>query len=129
MSDELSERKIIEALSGALMPGTDQSIIDAGNVSGIVIRDSHVGFTIEIDPKDKDRVDALRVAAEKAVLTIDGVVSATAIITAHQVGPTVNTNSDELGTAIGAGKQMHVEPHQPASHVIAVASGNAPSKP
>ena len=67
MSDELSERKIIEALSSVLMPGTDQSIIDAENVSGIVIKDSHVGFTIEINPKDKERVDALRVAAEKAV--------------------------------------------------------------
>jgi hypothetical protein len=30
---------------------------DAGAVSGIVIKDGHVGFTIEIDPKEKDKAD------------------------------------------------------------------------
>ena len=54
MTDELNERKITETLSGVLMPGSDRSLVDAGAVSGIVIKDGHIGFTIEIDPKDKD---------------------------------------------------------------------------
>ena len=51
MTNELNERKITETLSGVLMPGSDRSLIDAGAVSGIVIKDGHIGFTIEIDPK------------------------------------------------------------------------------
>ena len=56
MSNELNERKITEALSGVRIPGSDDAITDAGNVSGIVIKDGHVSFTVEIDPKEKDKV-------------------------------------------------------------------------
>ena len=123
MTNELNERKINETLSGVLMPGSDQSIVDASSVSGIVIKDGHIGFTIEIDPKDKDKADAVRSLAEKAVLALDGVLSATAMLTAHQAGPTMQPNGDDRGTPIGAGQQMQAEPHQPAKYVIAVASG------
>ena len=123
MTNELNERKITETLSGVLMPGSDRSLVDAGAVSGIVIKDGHIGFTIEIDPKDKDKADAVRSSAEKAVLALDGVLSATAMLTAHQAGPTMQPKGDDRGTPIGAGQQMQAEPHQPAKYVIAVASG------
>ena len=123
MTNELNERKITETLSGILMPGSDRSLVDAGAVSGIVIKDGHIGFTIEIDLKDKDKADAIRSSAEKAVLALDGVLSATAMLTAHQAGPTMQPKGDDRGTPIGAGQQMQAEPHQPAKHVIAVASG------
>ena len=87
MANDLNERKIIEALSKVCMPDTKKPIINAGNVSGVVIKDGHVGFTIEIDPKEKDKADDLRVAAEKAVLALEDVLSATAMLTAHQASP------------------------------------------
>jgi ATP-binding protein involved in chromosome partitioning len=123
MSNELNERKIIEALSCVRIPESDDTITDAGNVSGIVIKDGHVSFTVEIDPKEKDRADDLRRACEKAVLSLDEVLSATALLTAHQPGPGINSKADDRGTPIGAGQQMETGPHQPANHVIAVASG------
>jgi ATP-binding protein involved in chromosome partitioning len=123
MADKLNERKISEALSGVFMKDMIKSIADVGDVSGIVIKDGHVSFTIEINPKDKGKVDELRAAAEKAVLALDGVLSATAVLTAHQAGPGLNTKANDSGTPIGAGQQMQAEPHQPATHVIAVASG------
>ena len=123
MTNELNERKITEALAAVQMPGSDRSIIDAGAVSGIVIKDGHIGFTIEIDPKDKDKADTLRSMAEKAVLALDGVLSATAMLTAHQAGPSMPSKGDDRGTPIGAGQKMQADPHQPAKHVIAVASG------
>ena len=64
MTNELNERKIIEALSDVRMPKSDQAIPDAGNVSGIVIKDGHVSFTIEIDLKDKDKADESGKATE-----------------------------------------------------------------
>lgn len=118
MANELNERKIIEALSDVRMPNSDKGITDAGNVSGIVIKDGHVSFTIEIDPKEKDKADELRRACEQAVLGIDTVLSATAMLTAHQPGPRLNANADDHNTPVSA-----TGPHQPATHVIAVASG------
>ena len=123
MSNELNERKIIEVLSGVRIPGSDDAITNGGNVSGIVIKDGHVSFTIEIDPKEKDNADDLRRACEQAVLGLDKVLSATALLTAHQASPDINPRADDRGTPIGAGQQMEAGPHQPANHVIAVASG------
>ncbi|MGB2099646.1 MAG: iron-sulfur cluster assembly protein, partial [Candidatus Puniceispirillaceae bacterium] len=111
MTNELNERKITETLSEVLLPGSEQSIVDAGAVSGIMIKGGHIGFTIEIDPKDKEKADAIRGLAEKAVLALDGALSATAILTAHQSGPTLQSKDDDRGTPIGAGQQMQAEPH------------------
>ena len=122
MPNQLTERKILDALAGIRMPGASASLVETGAVSGVVIKDGHVGFTIEIDPKDKDRANDLRAAAEKAVLALDGVLSATAMMTAHQAGPSMPKAGDR-GTPIGAGQQMQAEPHKPAKFVIAVASG------
>ncbi len=123
MTDGLNEGKIIDALANVRMPESDEAIIDAGNISGIVIKNGHVSFTIEIDPKEKGKVDEIRRACEQAVLGLDAVLSATAMLTAHQSGPVLNAKSNDRGTPMGTGQQMHSGPHQPATHVIAVASG------
>ena len=125
MTQQLDERKIIEALSKVTTVAGDTNIVTAGAVSGVVIKDGNVGFTIEIDLKDKDKADRLRSDAEKAVLALDGVLSATAMLTAHQSGPNMPTSggSTPPGTGTGSNTAKQSEPHQPATHVIAVASG------
>ena len=124
MTQQLDERKITEALSSVASIDGSSNIVAAGAVSGIVIKDGHIGFTIEIDPKDKDKADQLRAAAEKAVLALDGVLSATAMLTAHQSDPSMPTGGGTPpGTPIGGSAPKQTEPHQPATHVIAVASG------
>ena len=124
MTQQLDERKITEALSSVATIDGSSNIVAAGAVSGIVIKDGHIGFTIEIDPKDKDKADQLRAAAEKVVLALDGVLSATAMLTAHQSGPSMPTGGGTPpGTPIGGSAPKQTEPHQPATHVIAVASG------
>ena len=126
MTQQLDERKIIEALSKVTTVAGDTNIVTAGAVSGVVIKDGNVGFTIEIDVKDKDKADRLRSDAEKAVLALDGVLSATAMLTAHQSGPNMPTSGGSTppgnGTT-GSNAAKQSEPHQPATHVIAVASG------
>ena len=124
MTQQLDERKITEALSSVANIDCSSNIVAAGAISGIVIKDGHIGFTIEIDPKDKDKADQLRAAAEKVVLALDGVLSATAMLTAHQSGPSMPTGGGTPpGTPIGGSAPKQTEPHQPATHVIAVASG------
>ena len=124
MTQQLDERKIIEALNKVATIDGSSDIVTAGAVSGVVIKEGHVGFTIEINPKDKDQADQLRAAAEKAVLAIDGVLSATAMLTAHQSGPSMPVSSTPTPTGNSGGTpSKQSEPHQPATHVIAVASG------
>ena len=125
MTKQLDERKIIEALNKVATIDGNSDIVTAGAVSGVVIKEGHIGFTIEIDPKDKDKADQLRAAAEKAVLAVDGVLSATAMLTAHQSGPSMPASGGPtpLGNGTGAAASKQSEPHQPATHVIAVASG------
>ena len=83
MTGELDDRKISDALRTITAEGKSLNIVDSGQVSGIVIKNGHVSFTIEIDPADKDRADGLRAAAEKAVRALNNVLSATALLTAH----------------------------------------------
>ena len=131
MTAELNERKISDALRTITAEGKSVNIVDDGQVSGIVIKDGHVGFTIEIDPADKDRADGLRTAAEKAVRALDGVLSATAMLTAHQSagsGAAAGASGHSPGHAVGDGQapadvQAQNTPHKPAKHLIAVASG------
>ncbi|MGB2163066.1 MAG: P-loop NTPase [Candidatus Puniceispirillaceae bacterium] len=125
MTKQLDERKIIEALNKVATIDGNSDIVTAGAVSGVVIKEGHIGFTIEIDPKDKDKADQLRAAAEKAVLALDGVLSATAMLTAHQSGPGMPASGGPTppGNGAGAAASKQSEPHQPATHVIAVASG------
>ena len=125
MTQQLDERKIIDALNKVATIDGSSDIVTAGAVSGVVIKDGHIGFTIEIDPKDKDQADRLRATAEKAVLSLDGVLSATAMLTAHQSGPSMPASGRPIppGNGAGGAAPKQSEPHQPATHVIAVASG------
>ena len=124
MTQQLDERKIIDALTKVATIDGNSDIVTAGAVSGVVIKEGHIGFTIEIDPKDKDQADQLRAAAEKAVLALDGVLSATAMLTAHQSGPSMPVSGGPTPPGNSGGTPpKQSEPHQPATHVIAVASG------
>ena len=114
MPRDLTEQSIQHALASVTIPGKTDNLMDAGQVSGIVIRDGHVGFTIEIAPLDKGQADAIRKAAEKAVCALDGVLSATAMMTAHQAGP--QTPAEAAGNSARPTLQ-------PAKHLVAVASG------
>ena len=131
MSDELDDRKISDTLRTITAMGKSLNIVDSGQVSGIVIKNGHVSFTIEIDPAEKDRADGLRAAAEKAVRALDNVLSATALLTAHQNTPSGAPKGANAGVQdptksvrqANADAQTTNTPHQPAKHLIAVASG------
>ncbi|MEX0502130.1 Mrp/NBP35 family ATP-binding protein [Alphaproteobacteria bacterium LSUCC0719] len=123
MANELTDAMIKAALATVTAPGRDTDIVTSGQVSGIVIKDGHVGFTIEIDPAEKDQADSLRAASEGAVKALAGVLSATAMLTAHQPAASQQGQpAPQGGAGNGAGAPSR-EPLKPAGHLIAVASG------
>ena len=107
---KIDERTVLEALKSVALDGKPLDLVESGQVSGVVIKDGNIGFSLEIDPSDADRAGPLKDAAEASVLKIKGVVSATAMLTSHR-------------EAEPAGHRQQQPMHKPAKHIIAVASG------
>ncbi len=81
---EVSEQQVLAALRHVLDPDRGKDIVSLGMVSGVQLREGHVGFAIEVDPQRGPRLEPLRKAAEKAVETLPGVLSVTAVLTAQR---------------------------------------------
>ena len=80
---QVTEAQILDALSLVREPDQDKDIVSLGIVTGLVIKDGNIGFAIEVDPKRGPHLEPLRKAAEDAVDKVPGVLSATAVLTAH----------------------------------------------
>ena len=129
MSAQLTEQKILECLKTvtffdqtANQAGAD--IVSAGAVSGVAIKDGHVTFTIEIDPEAAAQADRLRKSAEESIFQMDGVLSVSAVITAHRSASAPSHNHSHNHSQPAASGNTGVEQMaMPARHIIAVASG------
>lgn len=78
--------QILAALETVATPdGTP--ITEAGIVQGLVIRDGNVGFALEIDPARANEMEVVRESAATAVREVPGVLSVTAVLTAHNEAP------------------------------------------
>ena len=114
---ELSERAILEALSRVVDPERRADVVSLGMISGLSVRDGNVGFAIEVAPERGPQLEPLRRACEQAVDALPGVVSVTAVLTAHRApGP--------AGPAPAAGPPAARQSLLPeVRHIVAVASG------
>ena len=108
----------------AAIRGPDgEPLATSGRLSEVVIRGGRVYFFIAIEAQAAPRWEAVRSAAEQAVRSIPGVVSAAVSLTTEPAKPAA------VAAAPGAGKPAagETEPGFPAlaevRHIIAVASG------
>ena len=114
MANQLNEEKIIEMLD-SLKKEDGSRLLDVKKVSGVIIKDGNIGFTLEIDAQDAPHAKAIQKQCETALLTLPGALSATAMLTAHR--PAQQTPN-----------QQNTQPQnkatlKPAKNIIAVASG------
>ncbi|WP_372396725.1 iron-sulfur cluster carrier protein ApbC [Azospirillum sp. HJ39] len=84
---QIGEAQVMQALKTVVDPDRGGDIVSLGMLSGLVVRDGHVAFSIEVDPKRGAQAEPLRHAAEKAVDALPGVLSVTAVLTAHRAAP------------------------------------------
>ena len=82
----VSEQDVIEALKAIADLDGGQDIVALGMVSGVVVKDGNVGFAIEVDPQRGAEMEPLRKQAEDIVDKLPGVLSVTAVLTAHRAG-------------------------------------------
>ncbi len=81
---QVTEQQVLAVLEGVVEPEKKQNITSLGMVSGVVVKDGNVGFAIEVDPRKAAQMEPLRKAAEQAVEGLEGVLSVTAVLTAHR---------------------------------------------
>jgi ATP-binding protein involved in chromosome partitioning len=74
---------ILKALGRIVDPDSGKSVVDAGLIQGLVLRDGHVGFALEVPGARGRTAEPLRKAAEDAVSALPGILSVTAVLTAH----------------------------------------------
>ncbi len=114
----VDEQTVRGALAGVTDPASGAALSALATVSGLVIKAGNVGFSLEVDPAKGPSLDGLRVAAEAAVLALEGVTSATAVLTAHRTAP---TGGQPDGAAPTRPAQTRPGPERP--------QGRMPSRP
>jgi len=124
----VTQDQVLEALRAVRDPDRGQDIVSLGMISGATIRDGHVLFAIEVDPQRGPALEPMRQAAEKAVQSLPGVLSVTAMLTAHRApaqGPGGPAAAPRGGPgAAPGGRPAQAKPDVPGvKAIIAVASG------
>ncbi len=117
----LSPEDIRRALTGVIDPVTGQDVVQAGLISGIVVKDGRAGFLITIDPKQAEIRGALQPACEQAVAALPGITQVTAVLTAQaQPGDPLPQGAPGPDRARA---QWNLTPVENVSRILAVSSG------
>jgi ATP-binding protein involved in chromosome partitioning len=121
--EAVTEQAVLAALKAVVDPARKADIVSLGMVSGLVVKGGNVGFAIEVDPARGQALEPLRQAAEKAVHGLPGVMSVTAVLTAHKM-PGGAPGAKAPGTAHKAPPAAAQKaPAAGIRSIIAVASG------
>ena len=65
---QVTETEIFAALKSVKFPDSDHNIVDANVASGLVVKDGHVQFALEIDPAMAEKMEPVRKQAEQGRL-------------------------------------------------------------
>ncbi|HYH37387.1 MAG TPA: iron-sulfur cluster carrier protein ApbC [Azospirillum sp.] len=128
---QITEAQVIAALKTVIDPEQGKDIVTLNMLSGLVVRDSNVAFSIEVDPKRGAQAEPVRHAAEKAVEALPGVTSVTAVLTAHRPAgaPSAPVHQPQQGHGHAHGGHAHGHGQQQkklvpgVKAIVAVASG------
>ena len=83
MADDLAAA-VTKALAAVKDPASGQDVVAAGMVQGLVVRDVMVHFALQVAREAAASMEPVRAAAEAAARAVPGVISATAVLTAHR---------------------------------------------
>ncbi|MFH5924712.1 Mrp/NBP35 family ATP-binding protein [Roseomonas sp. SXEYE002] len=123
------EASVRATLAGLRDPVSGRDIVSAGMVGGVSVRDGMVQVEIAVPRERAREMEPLRIAVETAAKKVPGVISATAVLTAHRATPPEGANRAGPPPGSPPGPHAHGERPRPAmllqdvGAVIAVASG------
>ncbi len=121
----ISKENILEKLALVKDPELRKDLVSLDMISDIIIKNGNIGFSIEVDPKRGPSLEPLRKEAENVVRKIPGVLSVSAVLTAHRGiqnnENTPTTSKAQQPVASTNGKSRDLAPG--VKNIIAVASG------
>jgi len=128
---EITNDVILDALRNVTDPISGKDLVSAGVIQGLQTRDGNVAFAIEVPAERGAEMEPLRKEAENTVFALNGVVSATVVLTAErpQGQPAADAHA---GHSHGHTQTKPGQPVPPAGQgelmpgvksIIAVASG------
>ena len=82
----LTKQQVLDRLRQVKGPDLQDSIVDLGLVSEVLIRDGRVSFSITVPAARAAELEPMRQAAEKVVRDLPGVASVLAVLTAESSG-------------------------------------------
>ena len=89
----LTEQRVLDALGGVHDDNRRRDVVGAGMISGLTVKQGNVFFAIEVPADQGADKEPLRAACVKAVDVLPGVVSVTAVLTAHGDGPPASASA------------------------------------
>ncbi len=75
---------VLKALDQVIDPVSGRTVVQQDMIQGLVVKDGHVGFALEVAPERGPQSEPLRKICEAMVLGVKGVKSVTAVLTAHE---------------------------------------------
>ena len=108
---QVTTDQILAALRLINDPHKNSNVVALDMIQGLTLKDGHITFALEVDPREGSAKEPLRQACEKAVLAVPGVRSVTAVLTAHRAPAKPQQAASERRSPKGVGA------------IIAVASG------
>ncbi|HXR95512.1 MAG TPA: iron-sulfur cluster carrier protein ApbC [Rhizomicrobium sp.] len=87
MASPATRDDILHALDQVIDPVSGRSVVQQNMISGLTLRGGHAGFALEVPPQQGPAAEPLRAACEAAVAKLPGVLSVTAVLTAHRPAP------------------------------------------
>ena len=91
---KLTEEIILKALSTVQDPSQGSDIVALNLVTAIQIKDTNISFALQVPPHRGPAMEPVRRAAEQVALQIEGVTSATVMVTAHATNETAKAPED-----------------------------------
>ena len=92
----ITEDLILKTLSDIDDPSQSKDIVSLGLVSNVNIKDSNVGVTLEVPVHRGAAMEPIRKLAQEKIMKIEGVTSATVVITAHESKQKGSPNVSEI---------------------------------
>src|SRR5947199_9820084 len=95
---------VLKALDQVIDPASGRTVVQQDMIQGLVVKDGHVGFVLEVAAERGPQSEPLRKICEAMVLGVKGVKSVTAVLTAH----------DDHGGPAHDDHAVHAHSHAPA---------------
>jgi ATP-binding protein involved in chromosome partitioning len=118
MADDLAAA-VTKALAAVKDPASGRDVVAAGMVQGLVVRDGMVHFALQVAREAAASMEPVRAATEAAARAVPGVISATAVLTAHRAEAAPATRPAAPRGPAGPGPMLLSD----VRAIIAVASG------